>query len=460
MIHVCVCRYSTATRVSLQSEARLVPSPLVKTEATVETASTEFSLASPQSDLQAPGQGVSCGDLQCHKYATCSVTFGQQDRPVCECPRGFQGDGQQTCQPSLSPVSPPPASDCRLEGCEDPGAECQYQPQSDSFSCESRQAGYQDSNYPSYSDFTTPSPTSGGGGGGGHYQCRGDEDCHQHARCEWSRQSRLYSCRCEKWYEGDGWTSCSPSPSAGCNIRQDCHAQADCLYSESNDQHFCRCRAGYLGDGYNCQEEPKIGCNVINNCGRFARCEFDPAERGYECQCDTVRGFLGDGYDCSPSTTCLLNPAICDPNADCVPSDDGSARCRCKPLFLGDGFECQPAPRFEGNFMLVAQGMMIFKVPFSGKGSKPINIQSSQVATGIDLDCMKGQVYWTDTTNNIIKRSDINGKNVETFLQEDMKFPEGIAVDWISRNVYWTDAGKDTIEVANLEDGARYLFDL
>ena len=28
---------------------------------------------------------------------------------------------------------------------------------------------------------------------------------------------------------------------------------------------------------------------------------------------------------------------------------------RCKPGFHGDGFSCEPAPRFEGNFLMVAQ---------------------------------------------------------------------------------------------------------
>lgn len=124
-------------------------------------------------------------------------------------------------------------------------------------------------------------------------------------------------------------------------------------------------------------------------------------------------------------------------------------------MFLGDGFKCEPAPRFEGNFMLLAQGMMLFKVPFSGKGSKPINVLSSQVASGIDIDCMKGQVYWSDTTNKLIKRASIDGKNAETYISESMKFPEGLAIDWVSRNMYWTDAGKDTIEVVNIEDGTR-----
>ena len=72
------------------------------------------------------------------------------------------------------------------------------------------------------------------------------------------------------------------------------------------------------------------------------------------------------------------------------------------------------------------------------------------IKLGIDIDCMKGHVYWTDTTNRQIKRADISGKNPETFLSDGLKFPEGIAIDWVSRNVYWTDPGQDTIEVHNM----------
>jgi len=99
--------------------------------------------------------------------------------------------------------------------------------------------------------------------------------------------------------------------------------------------------------------------------------------------------------------------------------------------------------------------MMIFKVPLSGQGSSPINVQSSQVASGIDIDCMKGQVYWSDTTNKLIRRAGMDGKRAESLLSSDLTFPEGIAIDWISRNIYFTDPGRDLIEVASLEDGTR-----
>lgn len=150
-----------------------------------------------------------------------------------------------------------------------------------------------------------------------------------------------------------------------------------------------------------------------------------------------------------------MNRAVCSPDADCVQMANQEYGCTCKRNFFGDGLECKPSPRQDGNFMLLGQGMFVLNVPFAGKGSKPINVLSTQVATGIDIDCMKGLVYWSDTTNRMIRRSNIDGSNQEIFLSEDMKFPEGIAIDWLSRNVYWTDPGKDTIEVANMDTRER-----
>ena len=51
---------------------------------------TIFDVMEPILELS-PGQGASCGSLQCHKYASCSVTFGNVEEPLCLCPQGFSG---------------------------------------------------------------------------------------------------------------------------------------------------------------------------------------------------------------------------------------------------------------------------------------------------------------------------------------------------------------------------------
>lgn len=43
---------------------------------------------------------------------------------------------------------------------------------------------------------------------------------------------------------------------------------------------------------------------------------------------------------------------------------------------------------------------------------------------------------------------------MKTFIK-DLQSPEGVAIDWISRRIYWTDSGKDTIEVASLDDPTK-----
>ena len=79
--------------------------------------------------------------------------------------------------------------------------------------------------YPSYETFTstvrpstpswlrpilTTSRSAAAASEGGQYQCKSDNNCHDNASCQYDVQSRKYMCKCNKWYEGDGWNSCKP----------------------------------------------------------------------------------------------------------------------------------------------------------------------------------------------------------------------------------------------------------
>ena len=117
-------------------------------------------------------------------------------------------------------------------------------------------------------------------------------------------------------------------------------------------------------------------------------------------------------------------------------------------------------PVFDGDYLVVSQGMSLIKVPFTSKGT-PIYFRPLMTATSVDVDCFEGKMYWTDTTGRAIRRSDYSGAGVETFLDltgyadgglaSGRQFPEGIAIDWVARNIYWTDSGKRVVEVASLD---------
>lgn len=61
-------------------------------------------------------------------------------------------------------------------------------------------------------------------------------------------------------------------------------------------------------------------------------------------------------------------------------------------------------------------------------------------------------MYWSDISAKAIFNSKYDGTDKRTFINQDIISPEGIAVDWVSRRIYWTDSGKDTIEVASLDN--------
>ena len=165
-------------------------------------------------------------------------------------------------------------------------------------------------------------------------------------------------------------------------------------------------------------------------------------------------GFVGDGFTCRPLRTCREDYSLCDRNAECLYSESlQSYTCNCRYGFVGDGFQCSLAPRFEGDYIMFTQGMSLLRIPFQPTKTdrgQLILTKPYQIPVGLDTDCLKGQVYWTDVAHGSINRVFYNGSTVETIISENSS-PEGIAIDWASRNLYWTDSLNDAIKVARLD---------
>ncbi|GLH14008.1 Putative vitellogenin receptor [Gryllus bimaculatus] len=76
-------------------------------------------------------------------------------------------------------------------------------------------------------------------------------------------------------------------------------------------------------------------------------------------------------------------------------------------------------------------------------------------AIAVDVDRKTGEIYWTDTAEDVIQKATPDGKNIETVIVDGLETADGIVVDSTGRKIYWTDKGRKSIEVAELDGQNR-----
>ncbi|XP_034249826.1 nidogen [Thrips palmi] len=268
--------------------------------------------------------------------------------------------------------------------------------------------------------------------------CLDLQDCHPYAECKLLEHEDRYDCACRAGFKGDGRLQCVRDEPPGCEVTRDCHPEARCM--PVGRKYQCVCGAGTQGDGKTCERTTPPGCEVLQDCGRFAECLRVRGEAGYRCQC--LPGYLGDGYRCDVDSSRQREREREWERLSCGPA--GSRRCTEK----------------DSDYMVVAQGMALMKVPLlppqtASQAGQPLQIHYFQEAIGVDVDCEEQRIYWSDVASKSIKSMFYNGTGINTFLDAEIVSPEGIAVDWVSRNIYWADSSKDTIEVASLDTKGR-----
>ena len=84
-----------------------------------------------------------------------------------------------------------------------------------------------------------------------------------------------------------------------------------------------------------------------------------------------------------------------------------------------------------------------------GEISAPIYM-GVQGPTSIAVDVTGDKMYWVDKWTDAIRRSNLDGTNVEDLLTE-VATPEDIALDLVADKMYWTEQGTDAIRRADLD---------
>ena len=56
-------------------------------------------------------------------------------------------------------------------------------------------------------------------------------------------------------------------------------------------------------------------------------------------------------------------------------------------------------------------------------------------------------LYWTDTTDDVIRRSNLDGTGVEVVI-DNLNAPSGLALDTTNEWIYWTELGSTAVPLS------------
>lgn len=369
--------------------------------------------ADAEISTDAPSQALTC-DLSniCNVNAICQYNY-EVLRYECLCKPGYEGDGYECVEIEKS---------CATVDICDPHASCKFDQILKKSVCVCNQ-GYE----------------------GNGISCQLAPECQHDDECGINSVCNEGLCVCKQGFERDNSDFCVLEGSCGGAY---CAENAECRYDERQKVSYCYCPPEFIGDGLLECKSVIPTCNIKNNCGLFASCLPDYRNpEVYNCVCN--QGYTGDGFHCTPEVNCQNTPSICDPNAECQFMSNGW-QCICGQGFIGNGSYCKYPPKLDAGFLVISQGVAVVKIPLTGARGVPVS--ASSMAIAIDKDCVEGRLYFSDISSKAIFSTKYDGTDRKVFVDTNIISPEGVAVDWISRRLYWTDSGKDTVEVASLDN--------
>lgn len=142
------------------------------------------------------------------------------------------------------------------------------------------------------------------------------------------------------------------------------------------------------------------------------------------------------------SHLCLLNP--------------NGYRCAC-PIGVRlsrDGRTCNDGPI---NFIIFARRTDIRQISLDNDYLVDVVLPLPSMTTvmTVDVDSVTGDIYWSDTAEDIIMKSTSDGIYYSKIIGDSLGNVESLVVDSIGRKIYFTDSGRLTVEVAELNGTNR-----
>ncbi|KAM9203467.1 low-density lipoprotein receptor-related protein 6 isoform 5-T5 [Mergus octosetaceus] len=91
-----------------------------------------------------------------------------------------------------------------------------------------------------------------------------------------------------------------------------------------------------------------------------------------------------------------------------------------------------------------------------GKENATVIVGGLEDAAAVDFVFVKGLIYWSDVSEEAIKRTEFNKSgSIQNVVISGLLSPDGLACDWLGEKLYWTDSETNRIEVSNLDGSLR-----
>lgn len=110
-------------------------------------------------------------------------------------------------------------------------------------------------------------------------------------------------------------------------------------------------------------------------------------------------------------------------------------------------------PFSERIYFADGRNQKIYRTYLDGSNFEELVSMAPDGPNGIALDLSAGKMYWTLGSAfgvNKVQRADLDGSNIED-LATTVRFPSGIALDISEGKIYWSSTGEDVIMRANLD---------
>ncbi|XP_053722161.1 low-density lipoprotein receptor-related protein 2 [Synchiropus splendidus] len=189
---------------------------------------------------------------------------------------------------------------------------------------------------------------------------------------------------------------------------------------------------------------------ALNNGGCSNGCVQGPF--GAQCTCPSGFQLLNDSKTCDDINECLI-PGFC--SQQCY-NERGGFRCHCSHGYQlePDGRTCKATDPLAA-VLLVAKRSQILANQINAKPplTRPVVTGSSIVS--VDFDRATSRIFWADASQKKIWSAFQNGTDRKEVFSTGLLVPETIAVDWVARNIYWTDSVNQNIEVSTMDGRFR-----